>query len=67
MSTVEEIESAIAQLDAKDVQAVANWLQEHREELWDTKIKADAKAGKLDPLIKKAKAGYRAGIATPFP
>ena len=31
------------------------------------KIEADAKAGKLDSLIKKAKAGYRTGKATPFP
>jgi hypothetical protein len=67
MSTVQEIESAITQLEPKEVRAVAEWLQEYREELWDEQIKADAKAGKLDPLIKKAKAGYRAGKATPFP
>ena len=67
MSTVKEIESAITQLDPKEVQAVADWLQEYREELWDAQIKADAKAGKLDSRIKKAKAGYRAGKATPFP
>ena len=67
MIGVKEIESAIAQLDPKDVQAVAEWLEEYREELWDAQIKADAKARKLDSLIKKAKAGYRAGRATPFP
>lgn len=67
MSTVKEIESAITQLDPKDVQAVADWLQEYREELWDKQIAADAKAGKLDSLIKKAKAGHHAGKATAFP
>jgi hypothetical protein len=67
MSTVQEIESAITQLGPKEVHAVADWLQEYREELWDKQIEADANAGKLDPLIKKAKAGYRAGKATPFP
>ena len=67
MSTVKEIESAITQLDPKDIQAVADWLQEYREELWDAQIKANAKAGKLDSLIKKAKASYRAGKTTPFP
>jgi len=46
---------------------VANWLLEYRETIWDEKIEADAYAGKLDPLIKRAKAGYRAGKATPFP
>ena len=67
MSTVQEIKSAITQLGPKEVHAVADWLQEYREELWDKQIEADANAGKLDPLIKKAKAGYRAGKATPFP
>jgi hypothetical protein len=67
MSTVKEIEAAITQLDPKEVQVVADWLQEYCEELWDRQIAADAKAGKLDPLIKKAKAGYRAGKATAFP
>jgi hypothetical protein len=46
---------------------VADWLLEYRETLWDKKIAADAHAGKLDSLIKKAKAGHRAGKATPFP
>ena len=67
MSTVEEIESAITQLEPRDIHAVADWLLEYRETLWDKKIAADAHAGKLNSLIKKAKAGYRAGKATPFP
>lgn len=67
MSNVQEIESAIAQLEPKDVHAVADWLLEYRETLWDEEIAADADAGKLDLLIKKAKAGNRAGKATPFP
>ena len=67
MSTVKEIESAIARLDPKQVHAVADWLQEYREELWDKRITADAKSGKLDAFIKKAKSGHRAGKATAFP
>jgi len=67
MSTVQEIESAITQLEPRDIHAVADWLLEYRETLWDERIAADAHAGKLDPLIKKAKAGHRAGKATPFP
>ena len=61
MSTVEQIESAVTQLKPKDVHAVADWLEEYRETLWDKKIAADARAGKLDSLIKKAKAGRQAG------
>jgi hypothetical protein len=67
MSTVQEIESAITQLKPKDIHAVADWLLEYRERLWDKKIAADAGAGKLDSLIKKAKTGHRAGKAIPFP
>lgn len=67
MSTVQEIESAITQLKPKEIHAVADWLLEYREKLWDRKIAADARAGKLDSLIKKAKAGHRAGKATRFP
>jgi hypothetical protein len=67
MSTVKEIECAITQLEPRDIHAVADWLLEYRETLWDEKIAADARAGKLDPLIKKAKTGHRAGKATPFP
>jgi len=67
MSTVKEIESAITQLEPSEVHAVADWLQEYREELWDKQIAADAQAGKLDRLIQKAKADSRAGKATAFP
>ena len=67
MSSVQEIEFAITRLKPKEVHAVADWLLEYREALWDKKIAADARAGKLDSLIKKAKAAHRAGNATPFP
>ncbi len=67
MSTVKEIESAITRLRPKDIHAVADWLQEYRETVWDEEIADDARTGNLDGLIKKAKAGHRAGKATPFP
>ena len=67
MSTVQEIETAIQKLKPQEIHEVADWLQELREELWDRQIDADAKAGRLDKMIAKAKAGYRAGKATPFP
>ena len=67
MSKVAEIEKAIQKLTPQEIKAVADWLQEFREEMWDQQIEADAKAGKLDKFIAKAKAGYRAGKATPFP
>ncbi len=67
MSTVQEIESAITRLKPKDIHAVADWLMDCREKLWDEQIAADAHAGKLDSLVKKAKDGHCAGKTTPFP
>lgn len=67
MSRVAAIEKAIQKLTPQEIRAVADWLQEFLEEMWDLQIEAEAKAGKLDKFIAKAKAGYRAGKATPFP
>ena len=67
MSTVQEIEMAIQKLKPQEIHEVADWLQELREGVWDQQIDADAKAGRLDKMITKAKASYRAGKATPFP
>ncbi|MDQ6631928.1 MAG: hypothetical protein M3Y82_09250 [Verrucomicrobiota bacterium] len=67
MSTVKEIEAAIAKLKPDEIKSVAEWLEEFREEMWDRQIEADGRAGKLDSLIKEAKADYRAGKAKPFP
>jgi hypothetical protein len=67
MSTVAEIESAIKKLKPQEIRTVGELVDELREELWDQQIDADAKAGRLDKMICKAKAGYRAGKATTFP
>lgn len=67
MSTVAEIESAIAKLKPEEIQAVADWLQELREELWDRQIEADAKAGRLDKLMEEAKQDFLAGRCKPLP
>ena len=67
MSSVKEIESAIKQLEPEEVHAVADWLQEYREGLWDSQIEKDANAGRLDSLIQNAKAKHRKGMATTFP
>ncbi|MDB6058287.1 MAG: hypothetical protein JWO95_2131 [Verrucomicrobiales bacterium] len=67
MSTVQEIETAIQQLNPQDIEVVADWLQEYREELFDRQIEADAKAGKLDQLMEEAAQDYRAGRCKPLP
>lgn len=51
-----EVESAIKQLPESEVRALATWLQEYLDEMWDRQIEADFAAGKLDHLIAKAEA-----------
>jgi hypothetical protein len=51
-----EVESAIKQLPENEVRALANWLQEYLDEMWDKQIEADLAAGKLDHLIARAEA-----------
>jgi hypothetical protein len=67
MSTVAEIESAIEKLDPKEIRRVGDWLNELRERLFDERIEADAKAGKLDKLMEEAKQDYLAGRCKPLP
>ena len=59
--SVLEIEAAIAELPTSDVTTLAEWFAEYQEQLWDKQIEADAKAGRLDHLINRAKQHIREG------
>jgi hypothetical protein len=67
MSTVAEIENAIQKLPPDEVWKVGDWFDEFREQLFDQRIEADAKAGKLDKLMEEAKQDYLAGRCKPLP
>ncbi len=49
-----EVESAIKQLPESEVRALANWLQDYLDEMWDRQIEADLASGKLDRLSAQA-------------
>ncbi len=55
-----EVESAIKQLPEGEIRALANWLQEYLDEMWDRQIAADFATGKLDHLIARAEADIAA-------
>lgn len=55
MTKLEKIEQEIASLSPADVNKLADWLAEYKAALWDLRIEADAKSGKLNSLIKNAK------------
>ena len=61
MTTVKEIEKAIAELPPKKLSILKNWFEEFFADQWDKKIEADVKAGKLDFLADEAMAEYKKG------
>jgi hypothetical protein len=66
MSKIESIEQEIARLDDQGFAAFRAWFLEYESARWDRQIKADAAAGKLDPLIEQALADHRAGKTRPL-
>ena len=63
MSELEELERRIRDLPPEDLARFRAWFVEFNHLLWDKQIEADSKAGKLDGLIAKALADYKAGKA----
>ena len=59
MSTVLEIERAIEKLPAPDLTRLARWILERDNEYWDRQMNDDAASGKLDFLVKEAKAARK--------
>ena len=64
--SVAEIESAIAQLPAKEVAELMAWLQNYHEQVWDRQIEDDLEAGRLDKLLAEVDEEHRAGLARPL-
>lgn len=66
MTKIEEIKDAIVTLPDMDKSELKRWLDEIDAALFDDKIEADAASGKLDDLIVKARANFKAGRHTPL-
>jgi len=61
MSTVKEIETAIAQLPPDEFWKLTDRLIAMRDDAWDRQIEQDAKSGKLDRLFEQADRDFEAG------
>lgn len=61
MSTVQEIEQAIAGLAPPELKELYSWMDERLSEVVDAKMKADLDAGVFDDVIKNALADEKAG------
>jgi hypothetical protein len=63
MTTIEDIEKAVAELPADQLQQFRAWFAEFEAVRFDQEIERDAKTGRLDRLAEQALADYRAGRA----
>jgi hypothetical protein len=66
MTKIDEIKGAIETLPEAEKSALKRWLDEVDAQIFDDKIERDAASGKLDGLIAKARANYKAGRRTPL-
>jgi hypothetical protein len=61
MKTLQEIESAIAQLPPEEFARLREWVLARDAEAWDAQLEKDIQAGKLDQLAEEAIRAHRAG------
>lgn len=61
MTTVQEIESAVAHLPGSDLGEFRAWFVQFDAEAWDREFEEDAQSGKLDRLADKALADLAHG------
>ena len=64
--SVEELETAVAELSSDDLARFAEWFEEYQSEEWDRQIEADALAGRLDAAAREADEDFEAGRVTPL-
>ena len=63
MTTLEDIEKAIAELPVEQLKKFRAWFEQFEAAHFDRAIERDAKTGKLDKLAEQALADFRAGRA----
>jgi hypothetical protein len=66
MTKLEHIQSTIEQLSAEEIAKLREWLEDLDARMFDDRIAADAKSGKLDKLLDEARANLKAGRGEEF-
>jgi hypothetical protein len=67
MTTVQEIKAAIDRLSFEERAEIAKHLHGWADDDWDRQMMADAKAGKLDRLLKQVDANMESGNQRELP
>ena len=63
MSSVAEIEQAVAKLSAQEFIEFERWFDEERNRKWDSQIEADSASGALDFLLTEVDEAIAQGKA----
>jgi len=66
MTTLDEIEIAVARLPEDDLARFRHWFAEFDGQRWDKQIEEDVHAGRLDSLADQALQHLRAGRCKPL-
>ena len=64
MTTIQEIEAAVARLSREDLARFSAWFSDFAAAVWDDQIAADAQSGKLDGLADDALTSLEEGRCT---
>lgn len=67
MSSIQEIEEAIANLPREDFLRLRDRIQQRFEDEWDREFEEDVVSGRLEQLGEQALSEHQAGKSTPFP
>lgn len=64
MTRLEKLQAKIAELSPEEFSELRVWLYEFDADDWDRQIADDAKAGRLDRLVKEGREAYKEGNYT---
>jgi hypothetical protein len=66
MSSVQDIEVAIEQLDDRSLGQLSGWFEDYLAEKWERRFADDVNAGKLDKLGEAADRAFEQGKCRPL-
>ena len=66
MSTVQDIEMAIGQLDDRSLWQLSGWFEDYLAEKWEKRFATDVQSGKLDKLGEAADRAFEQGKCRPL-
>ncbi|HEY3776780.1 MAG TPA: hypothetical protein VGL35_01845 [Rhizomicrobium sp.] len=61
MTTLEDIEKAVAQLPPEKLMEFRTWFEEFDAALFDARLEIDSRAGKLDGFAEEARSAFKQG------